>query len=196
MTLDDILKPFNGELHCESFKAVRKHLKMTQEDIAEQLSVSVKTISRYENDHCEIPASVFTMLWALVGGQELSCMRSDHYMRYHNAESLVNSYDRVLFVEVEVDVPYSSIQVLALGVDKSGDDISVHTHQAGDSLEIRGQYSWSDMSCTIDSSYYDDDEAIAQAAIKYFCQNYNKLCVIRGIDHTLDFEVKKTKGDL
>lgn len=194
MTLHDILEPFGGELYSESFKAVRKKLGMTQEELADKLYVSIKTVSRYENDHCEVPQAVFTMLWALVQGDDFSCDRSDNYMRFHNAESLVNTYDKVLFVEVEVDVPYSSIQVMALGVDKVGsDEIKISVHQAGDSLEIRGQYSWPDMSVRLPLCDFDDDEKISVSALEYFCKGFDKHCNIRGIDHTLEFNVPKVE---
>lgn len=194
MTFSEITKPFGDEFTAESFKAVRKHLKMTQKELSDVLFVSEKTISRYENGHYDVPTPIFMLLAAIVDKEEVSCLRSDHYMRFHTAESIVNSYDRVIFVEVELMAQWAATCVFAVGIDKVGDKVRITSHQAGDTIEMRGQYSWADMFSELPIENYNDDKKLVTEALSWFVSSVDKACTIQGTDHMINFDIKKTEA--
>lgn len=144
------------------FKEARKRLNKTQQDIAIQFNLSIRTIKRYESGDTQVPYSV-EMLFSEKGIED---NRIVGYRGYSVVEWIVNSHDKCFFVEAEFDNGIRHIYLF--GCDYvSESHTSVTEYIKGDSIDSGGRYveagSWFDV---------EGEEIDLQKTVTAFIKNY------------------------
>ena len=144
------------------FKEARKRLKLTQQDMAIQFCLSIRTIKRYESGETQIPYSV-EMLFSKEGVGE---NRIVGYEGYSVVEEIVNSHDKCFFVEAEFD--NGTRHIYLFGCDYVSErHTSCTEYIKGDSIDSAGRYleagSWFDV---------EGEEIDLQKTVTAFIKNY------------------------
>jgi transcriptional regulator with XRE-family HTH domain len=165
------------------FKEARKRLKKTQQDIAIQFCLSIRTIKRYESGETSIPYSVEM----LFGEEGIEDNRIVGNRGYYVAEEIVNSFDKCFFVEAEFDNGIRHIYLL--GCEYGSDrHTCVTEYIKGDSIDSAGRYleagSWFDV---------EGEEIDLQKTVTAFIRNYGANIIditCRGLGFTEQLDIK------
>ena len=121
-------------MNKEEFKAIRKELGRTQLDLASQLGVSLKTISRYELGETKIPGCVESMM----NGDSIRHENRIVYCpEYQPLELIINSFD--VFKAVYVESQNSPSTLIIAGEINEG-KLFVRNYMMGDRPSTSGLY--------------------------------------------------------
>ena len=143
------------------FKEARKKLKKTQFDMAIQIGVSVRTVKRYEAGETVVPLSIELLLRDVKRGDNAIVAGMD----YHSLEEVINSHDKCLCAEVEIEMGSRHIIIFACDID--GENIVVTEYMKGDSIYSSGRYMEAGSWFGVEGKVFD-----SQKIVNAFLANY------------------------
>lgn len=122
-------------MNKEEIKNTRLKLNMTQREMASRLSLSERTIQRYESGEYCIPINVISGIQRIVKRPEF-CADVYDYLTF---EEIANSFDSVVCCEIET-IPSNSQYVVVLGMIKETEGYQVCNFMLSDRIEYIGRY--------------------------------------------------------